>query len=147
MVLLSWQFLHSACQLDSSQNSFSSPRCGTTWSTTEAFTSLPCSWQRTHSGCAFRNLLLALRHRLSYPRLDDVARSPLCNASCSSQYFPEVNFGHPGCLQGFFGFIGTAPPPFLCNGQGERIKPLPHAKAKEKALWIPPQSFLHFFAV
>ena len=74
-VFLSWQALHSACQLASSQNSCSSPRCGTMWSITVAGVS---RFSRRHSaqrGCFFRKSDRALRQRPSYPRCVAVSRA------------------------------------------------------------------------
>ena len=56
------QALHSACQFRSSQNSFSSPRCGTMWSTTVAGAILPRLRHSTHSGFRRRNRSRAVRH-------------------------------------------------------------------------------------
>ena len=67
MVFLSWQLLHRACQLLSSQKRFLSPLWGMIWSTTVASTSLSTLRHWAHKGLALRNFFLSTVHLLSYP--------------------------------------------------------------------------------
>lgn len=53
-VLMLWWRWQSGCQLDSSQKSLLSPRCGMMWSTSVALTHLPSFMHSTHIGCAAR---------------------------------------------------------------------------------------------
>lgn len=110
MVFTSWWCLHNGCQFDRSQNRSASPRCGTTWSTTVAFTYRPSFWHSAHKGWVCRNCFLAFRQADPYPRPEAERTSSGWRALCFSQYFcPDgTRAGQPGCLHGMLGFDGTA---------------------------------------
>ena len=132
IVFTSWWCLQSGCQFLSSQNKIGLPRCGLMWSTTVAFTSLPSLWHWTQRGWHLRNLSLAFLHLLSYPRTAESPCSCPCSKACSSQYIPSTSFGQPGCLHGFFGFLGIAPRSFLMYRVRWKDKARTHTNVKDR---------------